>query len=178
MQQHDEALKRDLLDLLPRLRRFAYSLTGQRSDGDDLLQTTVERLLSRGVPQDGDLQRWSFRVCKNIFIDEIRARKVRLEAVADGRIEVSYQVDGERMVMNRLTMARVAGAMQALPDDQRIVLSLVAIDGQSYAEAAETTGVPIGTVMSRVARARKALASLLDADTTDSASGRPGAQDA
>ncbi len=147
-----------LISILPRLRRFAISLTGDRADGDDLLQKVVERLLARQVPDDVDLLKWSFRVCRNIWIDEIRSRAVRTHVAVD---DVSHQLrgdDGEASAMARLTLRDVQKAMEALPDDQRLALVLVAIEGLSYAQTAETLDVPIGTIMSRVARARKSLA--------------------
>ena len=72
-----DALRRELLALLPRLRRYAYALTGVRHDADDLLQATLERLLVKGVPEAVEVDKWSFRVCRNMWIDEIRARRVR-----------------------------------------------------------------------------------------------------
>ncbi|MEZ5894079.1 MAG: sigma-70 family RNA polymerase sigma factor [Parvularculaceae bacterium] len=157
MPMEADALRQEILELLPRLRRYAYALTGARADADDLLQATVERLLQRGAPADADIQRWAFRICKNIWIDEIRARAVRTTAASTGKAGGETQVDGERVVMNRIAVAEVNEAMAALPDEQRAAISLVALEGMSYAEAAEVLGTPIGTIMSRIARARKAL---------------------
>lgn len=148
----------ELISILPRLRRFAISLTGDRADGDDLLQKVVERLLSRDTPDGANLLKWSFRVCRNVWIDEVRSRKVRSHVAVE---DVSHQLrgeDGEASVMARLTLRDVKEAMEALPDDQRLALLLVAVEGFSYAEAAETLDIPIGTVLSRVSRARRTLA--------------------
>lgn len=158
-----DALRQDIVEALPRLRRFAYSLTGARHDADDLLQATVERLLERGVPKDASVPKWAFRVCRNIWIDEMRSRRVRRNAAASGKVGGESEVDGERIVMDRVTFAQVNKAMAALPDEQRAALSLVALEGLSYAEAAETLGAPIGTIMSRIARARRALSDALNA---------------
>lgn len=143
--------------MLPRLRRFALSLTWNPADADDLLQSTVERLLARGLPSDAELMPWSIRVCRNIWIDEIRASKVRRRAgeeLAHGQDDV---VSGESDTLNELTLREVQGALSELPEEQRAVLELVAVEGHSYREAAEMLETPIGTVMSRLARGRAAL---------------------
>jgi RNA polymerase sigma factor (sigma-70 family) len=167
MSMNRDALRREIVELLPRLRRYAYALTGARADADDLLQATVERVLTRGAPEDVALIKWSFRVCKNIWIDEIRARRVRVSAAASGKITDEGKVDGERVIMGKLAFVEVNIAMSKLPDDQRAVLSLVALDGCSYKQAAEILQTPIGTVMSRLARARRAIAVLLDEPTSN-----------
>lgn len=151
---HDE-----LVSILPRVRRFAVNLTGNRPDADDLLQIVVERLLDRPIPQDADLLKWSFRICRNAWIDEIRARQVRQHAAEDTVLQPVHE-HGEKTAMTRLTLQDVDMAMRDLPDNQRVAISLVAVEGFSYADAAEVLGVPVGTIMSRVSRARKALAAI------------------
>ncbi|OGT59334.1 MAG: RNA polymerase subunit sigma-70 [Gammaproteobacteria bacterium RIFCSPHIGHO2_12_FULL_63_22] len=163
---------RDELTLaLPDIRRFAYALTGARADADDLLQATVERILEKGAPADADMRKWSYRVAKNIWIDEIRSRRVRTRAVSEGKVEINDRLDGERVVLGAISLAEVNRAMERLPDDQRAALSLVAVEGLSYADAAQALDVPIGTVMSRIARARAALADLFAAPKTPLAEG-------
>lgn len=153
-------MKEELLSLMPALRRFAYSLTGSKQDADDLLQNTLERLLSRPAPAEVELVKWAFRVCRNLWIDDYRARKVRqsepLDEVAD-----ETSVDSEKMICNQITLRQVNIALDKLPDDQRSVLALIAVQGMSYKEVAETLSIPMGTVMSRLARARIALSQLL-----------------
>lgn len=146
----------ELTQLMPMIRRFAYSLTGSRHDADDLLQNTIERILSRGVPDDVELAKWAFRVCRNIWIDEYRARKIRNNAARLPELE-EPTVDGEHMVYQQITLNEVNSAMEKLPDDQRSILALIAVQGMSYKEVAETLSIPMGTVMSRLARARVAL---------------------
>lgn len=148
-----------MLEVLPRLRRFASSLTGNLHDADDLMQSTVERVLERGVPGDADVLRWMFKVCKNLWIDELRAHGVRRRAVVQ-RPELTEEptISGEAAVIGELTLRDVDRAMASLPSEQRAVLSLVAVEGLTYREAAEVLEIPIGTVMSRLARARAALA--------------------
>ena len=167
-----DALRQGIVELLPRLRRFAYSLTGTRADADDLLQATVERLLERRAPEDVDLARWSFRVCRNIWIDEIRSRKVRVNAAASGKIGGDETVDGVKTAMDKMAFSEVNQAMDRLPDEQRAALALVALEGYSYAEAAEALDAPIGTIMSRIARARAALVEALKPETIHAAAKR------
>ncbi|MEM9304568.1 MAG: RNA polymerase sigma factor [Pseudomonadota bacterium] len=151
-----------IVALLPRLRRFAYSLTGSVADADDLLQATVERLLTRRIPRNADVSRWSFTLCRNLWIDELRSRSIRRsEPEADVDI-LQDGIDPDREIVNRITISEVRGALDELPEGQRLALSLVTVEGYSYAEAAEILDVPIGTIMSRIARARRNLAEKLE----------------
>jgi RNA polymerase sigma-70 factor (ECF subfamily) len=150
-------LQAEMLDSLPRLRRFAHSLAGNSADADDLLQSTVERVLDRGVPTDVDVLRWMFKVCRNLHIDEIRAREVRRKAAMRPELVEEPTVSGEAVVMGALSLREVERAMAGLSEEQRAVLALVAVEGLTYKEAAEVLGAPIGTIMSRLARARAAL---------------------
>ncbi len=149
-----------LLAELGGLRRFCYSLTGNAADADDLLQVTVERLLDKGMPEDAHPAKWAYRVCKNAWIDELRARDVRQrypqQAVEAGESAPS----AEHLANSEREIAAVSEMLEQLPKDQRIALTLVAVEGKSYAEAAEILEVPMGTIMSRIARARKQLVQL------------------
>ncbi len=153
-----ERITNALLEALPRVRRFACSLTGNRADADDLLQSTVERVLERGVPDDVDVLKWTFRVCRNLWIDEMRSRRVRREAATKPEVRGEETVSGEAVVLGKLRVREVEEAMESLPEEQRALISLVAIEGLAYREAAEVLEIPIGTVMSRLARARATLA--------------------
>lgn len=152
-----DALRLQLAELLPRLRRYAYALTGTPHDADDLLQSTIERVLSRGVAESVEVDKWTFRVCRNIWIDEIRARKVRSSVPLEesGALEQSF--DGESAMINKLTLIEFRDALRELPEEQRAALSLVVLEGLSYAQAAQVLETPIGTIMSRISRARAAL---------------------
>lgn len=154
-------LNAQIASILPPLRRFAYSLTTAMADADDLVQQTVERILTRPIPEDVELLKWAFRVCRNLWIDEYRARKVRANAVFDTELQEAQQFDGTHDLEQHLELNAVGAAMRTLPEDQHTILTLVAVQGMSYREVAETLEIPIGTVMSRVARARVALASQL-----------------
>ena len=162
-----DELRQKVLHILPDIRRFAISLAGNRFDGDDLLQATVERVLSKGVPENADLKYWMFRVARNKWIDEIRSKKVRLDAASKEIVTMKEPVDSESQMIDRITLASIIQKIQNLPEDQRIVLTLVAIEGYSYRAVSELLEIPIGTVMSRVSRARKALADGLDTIQTD-----------
>ena len=117
----------------------------------------MERILEKGMPDDASAVKWAYRVCKNAWIDEVRSREVRhrYPQVADEQTE--NEPSAERTAGGEREIDAVSSALQALPEDQRLALLLVAVDGKTYAEAAEILEVPVGTIMSRIARARKNL---------------------
>lgn len=163
----EHSKREELLAALPRLRRFARSLTGSRHDGDDLMQTTVERVLEKGAPADVELLRWMFKVCRNLWIDDRRSLQVRQRVHRTPELSEEPVVSGEAVALGELRLREVENAMERLPDEQRDVLALVAVEGLSYREAAEILDTPIGTVMSRLARARAALAAQLEPQPTE-----------
>lgn len=152
-------LRQDIIAILPRLRRFCMAMAKGQDAGDDLCQATIERALSREeqfVPGTR-LDSWMYRIAQNIYIDQTRRVKTRgVESDIDDAISLSGD-DGVQIVEGRSDLARAQAAMAALPDDQRILLALVVLDGKSYREASEMLEIPMGTVMSRIARARKAI---------------------
>lgn len=149
----------DLLQLLPRLTRFARALTRNRADADDLVQDTVEKALKAAARfQPGTrLDSWLFRIARNAWIDEARSRRVRAAVASDADPAEAPAAEGEDAMQARLALGAVGRAMEELPDEQREVAALILVDGASYREAAEILGVPQGTVTSRLARARAAL---------------------
>jgi len=153
-----------LVAVLPRLRRFARGLTGSMTEADDLVQAACERALSRAHQfQEGTrFDSWMFRIVQTIWIDQLRAREVRKEDgdVAEERLGSDAPVRG---VEARLALSEIRNAVDHLPPDQRATLMLVTVEGLSYKEAAAVVGVPVGTIMSRLARARIALQQQLDA---------------
>jgi RNA polymerase sigma-70 factor, ECF subfamily len=156
----DKAVRDQMIALLPRLRRFCTAITRSAELGDDLTQATIERALSR-IDQWSDgtkLDSWMFRIAQNINIDQARSRKTRGISVDIDVLDTVTGDDGREIVEARDGLARVQAAMAKLPEDQRALLALVAIDGQSYKEAADILDIPIGTVMSRISRARATLA--------------------
>ncbi|HEY7550392.1 MAG TPA: RNA polymerase sigma factor [Hyphomicrobiaceae bacterium] len=152
-----------MVAVLPRLRRFAYALTGNTEQGDDLVQDACLRALSRiDLWQPGTrLDSWMYRIAQNIWLDRLRANKVRGEVVDIEAMEGMTGSDGRVVAESELTMQAVAAAMGQLPAEQRSMVALVCIEGASYKEAAEIAGVPLGTVMSRLARARRTLHAIL-----------------
>ncbi|MGF1660255.1 MAG: RNA polymerase sigma factor [Rubrimonas sp.] len=158
-------VKAELVVLIPRLRRFAWALTGSRDEGDDLVQAAcVKALGALDQYQPGTrLDAWMFRILRTGWIDRARFRARRpsvsdpetLEALSDGGV-------GAQAAMARLTLERVRARMAELPEEQREALALVAVEGLSYKDAAEVLGVPVGTVMSRLSRARARLSALME----------------
>lgn len=150
----------DIAALLPRLRRFACSLCGNRSDADDLVQAACEKALTRlhqfqpGTRFDS----WMLRIVQTSFIDGLRARR-RAGPQADPARLVRLSDDGvaARRGDARLLLSAVRRAVADLPAEQRAVLALVAIEGYSYKEVATILEAPVGTVMSRLSRARARL---------------------
>lgn len=152
-----------LVAVLPRLRRFARGLTGSAADADDLVQAACERALVRAHQfQEGTrFDSWMFRIVQTIWIDQIRARDVRKEE-PEAEAERLGSDEPMRRVEARLALGEVRRALQELPAEQRAALLLVTVDGLSYKEAAAVADVPVGTIMSRLARARVALQATLD----------------
>jgi RNA polymerase sigma-70 factor (ECF subfamily) len=158
-----ESVRKDVVALLPRLRRFALSLTGNHSDADDLVQDAVERAL-RNLHrwQEGTrLDSWMFRMTQNLWIDTVRARKLRVAAPLEGEEAEKAAVDGARAMDARLVFTSTCAALEKLPEEQRVAVGLVCVDGMSYRDAANALGVPVGTLTSRLFRARAALAEAL-----------------
>ncbi|WP_293368718.1 RNA polymerase sigma factor [Nevskia sp.] len=147
----------ELIALLPRLRRFGLATCRDSSEADDLVQAAVEKALrSREQWQIGTrLDSWMFRIMQNLWIDQQRSRKLR--AVIDDPEQLEQlpeETDWNRVIEAQMTLDRVLAVMRTLPDAMRAVLALVTIDGLSYQDAAQVLDVPIGTVMSRLSRAR------------------------
>jgi RNA polymerase sigma-70 factor (ECF subfamily) len=159
-----KTFEQQVLDLLPRLRRFAIGLAGSASDGDDLCQMTIERALTRRQQwQEGTrLDSWMYRIMRNIFIDERRAGARRGQTFVDEEAGLSIGADGAQEASVELTM--VDRAMSKLPDDQREAVLLVMVEGYSYKEAADIAGCPVGTLNSRLVRGRDALVTMLEED--------------
>jgi RNA polymerase sigma-70 factor (ECF subfamily) len=153
-----------LIAVLPRMRRFARGLTGSAADADDLVQAACERALNRTHQfQEGTrFDSWMFRITQTIWIDHLRSRIVRKEAHEDEAMHMGTD-EPVRRVEARLALREVSAALAELPPEQRTALLLVTVDGMSYQEAADVAEVPVGTIMSRLARARLALQAKLEA---------------
>ncbi|WP_313706730.1 RNA polymerase sigma factor [Massilia sp.] len=157
-------LATDLAALLPRLRRFARSITFHREDADDLVQVAMERALGRSeqFTEGTRLDSWMFRIVKNAWIDEVRSRVRRDQVFAPE--EEGEQVGDDSAEAHHQRLA-VQKAMSLLSEEHRLVVGLVLVDGMSYKDAAEALEIPIGTLTSRLARAREALQKLLSDET-------------
>ncbi|MGC3983150.1 MAG: sigma-70 family RNA polymerase sigma factor [Steroidobacteraceae bacterium] len=159
MSEAFERLRIELIELLPRLRRFARNLTHHPDDADDVVQIALERALARHEQWDTDarLDSWMFGIIRNAWIDEVRSRQRRgphLD-VTEMHDITDQQADTQSVALS------VQTAMNRLPEEQRTAISLVLVEGLSYKEAAQVMAVPIGTLTSRLARGRETLQSLL-----------------
>ncbi|MEP7244961.1 MAG: sigma-70 family RNA polymerase sigma factor [Gammaproteobacteria bacterium] len=160
MSQSEEPVRDQLVALLPRLRRFARTLARNPHDADDLVQLAVERALLR-LDQwrpGSRLDSWMFGILKNAWIDEVRSRQ------RHGRV-LAPEEAGEH-VADAASESAILGlsleaALAQLPEDQRVAVALVLVEGLAYKEAAAVLEVPIGTVTSRLARGREALEAML-----------------
>ncbi len=147
--------------LLPRLRRFARVITRNVHDADDLVQVALEKALARAAQwrPESRLDSWVFGIMKNAWIDEIRSRRRRDRVHAPE--EAGFAVGDSSAEMRDIALSMQA-AMARLPEDQRLAVALVLVEGLSYKEASEALDIPIGTLTSRLARGREALQAMLD----------------
>lgn len=155
--------ERGLQDCLPRLRRFAHSLSRNTSDADDLTQMTAERALSaRDQWAPGTrLDSWLYRIMRNLWIDTARARgrKALHEAPPEAGATVGF--DPVPAIEATIDLGKAMAALERLPAEQREIVALILIEGLGYREAAEILDLPIGTVSSRLVRGRTALLAML-----------------
>ncbi|MCG8291733.1 MULTISPECIES: sigma-70 family RNA polymerase sigma factor [Pseudomonas] len=154
-------------ELLQRLRRFALWLTREPGSADDLVQATVERALSRGSQQRAvdSLRPWLFTILYRLFLDGKRRERLHARWLAwfgRGQADEPLGADTESIVLAQADLQTFA----RLSAEQRALLLLVSVEGLSYKEAAEALGIPIGTVMSRLSRARAALRELTEGKPT------------
>jgi len=145
-----------LIALLPRLRRSARVRTGNPDEADDLVQATCERAWrSRDQWQPGtQFENWVFTIMHNLRLDQLRAASARGIDAGDEPLEQIAGESFQRRVEAQDLLAKVGAVLMGMPEAMREVLSLVTVEGLSYQQAAEVLGVPVGTVMSRLARAR------------------------
>ena len=152
----DQLIRGELEALLPRLRRFAYGLTGSLDEGDDLVQATYERAL-RNLDKwrpGTRLDSWMFRIAQNLRYNEMRNLRTRSRHLRPLVTDDHAACDGARAMESKLTLEAVRRFVGRLPEDQRSVLLLVCMEGLSYKEVSQMLDLPIGTVTSRLARAR------------------------
>jgi RNA polymerase sigma-70 factor, ECF subfamily len=152
-----------IIALLPNLRRYGISLCRSADIAEDLVQTTVVRAFAARAQWDPAtrIDGWLFRILRNAWIDMVRRNKTQGVSVDIDDMPEAAQIDGRNVTEARLMLGSVQEAMEKLPADQREVMVLICVEEMSYAEAASLIGVPIGTVMSRLSRARLGISRML-----------------
>lgn len=151
---------RAILAELPRLRRYARAMLGDRAAADDLVQDTLERAWSR-ISQwrpGSDLRAWLFGIMHNLRVDQLRRGSLATTSLDDDAADVPLRPTQT----DRLEVMDLESALRQLPDEQREILLLVALEEMSYADIALLLGIPIGTVMSRLSRGRERLRVVMD----------------
>ena len=151
--------------LIPALRRYARALLHNPTDADDLVQDCLERAISRWHQRrtDGDVRTWLYAILHNLAVSQMRQRARRgsympVDDAPEATLAVAPSQD------DGLLQRDLTAALDALPEEQRSVLLLVSVEGLSYAETAQVLAIPIGTVMSRLARARDRMIHLMDGE--------------
>lgn len=149
-----------ILTELPRLRRYARALVGDRAAADDLVQDTLERAWSRFAQwrQGSDLRAWLFSIMHNLRVDQLRRPGLNASPMDDEELMLPTRATQS----DRLEVVDLEMALARLPEEQRAVLLLVTLEEMSYEEVATALGIPIGTVMSRLARGRERLRLILE----------------
>ena len=148
-----------ILEHIPRLRRYARALLGDRYAADDLVQDTLERAWNKfHLWRPGsDLRAWLFTIMHNVFVNQVRSKRSEIEKTMEELPVVAVRATQS----DSLEIADVERALRALPDEQREVLILVAIEEMTYDEVSRALAIPIGTVMSRLSRARERMRRLI-----------------
>jgi RNA polymerase sigma-70 factor, ECF subfamily len=152
-----DQVRKSLIGLLPRLRRFARTITRHHEDADDLVESAVERALQRHEewPPESRFQVWMFGIVRSVWVDQVRVPRSRHRSLAPDAASESSLDDSDTDAL------AIHDALLHLPEEQRMTVALVLIEHLSYAEAADALDVSIGTVTSRLARGREALLALL-----------------
>ena len=154
-------VRMQIAELLPRLRRFGRALARTREDADDLVQAAIEKALTRTDQwtPGTSLASWMFRIMQTTWIDEVRARQRRGETFVP---EEEAEGVGVSTTDAQIDALAVRKAVAQLSDDHRAVVALVLVEGLSYQEAAQVLEIPVGTLTSRLARARESLQDMLE----------------
>ena len=151
-----------ILAEIPRLRRYARAMLGDRAAADDLVQDTLERAWSR-LQQwraGSDMRAWLFGIMHNLRIDQLRRPKLSTRSID----EDDFEPPARATQTDQLELRDIESALNLLPDEQREILLLVALEEMSYAEIASTLDIPVGTVMSRLSRGRDRLRSIMNGE--------------
>jgi RNA polymerase sigma-70 factor (ECF subfamily) len=152
-----------IIDEIPHLRRYARALLHDRDGADDLVQDSLERALSRieNWTSGDSPRRWLFTIMHHLFVDQLRRVKRHGQAVT-AMPETIDRIATPPPQLDRLASVDVLSALQKIGPERRAALVLVAVEGLSYADAANALGIPAGTLVSRIARGREELRSMLD----------------
>ena len=148
-----------ILEHVPRLRRYARALLGDRYAADDLVQDTLERAWNKfHLWRPGsDMRAWLFAIMHNVFVNQVRSKRSEMEKTMEELPVVAVRATQS----DSLEIADVERALRALPDEQLEVLLLVALEEMTYDEVSKALAIPIGTVMSRLSRARERMRRLI-----------------
>ncbi|MCP5151134.1 MAG: sigma-70 family RNA polymerase sigma factor [Ectothiorhodospiraceae bacterium] len=151
-----------IVEQIPRLRRYARALTGDQSRADDLVQDCLERALGRTrLWKPGtNIRAWLFTIMHNLFVNDLRRNKGGLRSLDDATLAQQESADGDGLAA--MELRDIDRALAQLTPEHREVLLLVAVEQLTYQEAADALGIPVGTVMSRLARGRARLAEVLE----------------
>lgn len=164
---HNQISTAALSSCLPALHRFALQLTRNEDRANDLVQDCVERALRKSHLFDGaNLRSWLFTICRRVFLNQIRSAKARGVSVEldDAPQAKLSTVESQEQIMH---YNDVVDAFERLPAKDKVILSLVVIEGLKYEEAAAALGVPVGTVRSRLSRARNRLQEMVEGAVTE-----------
>lgn len=167
MTEPDLQVRKGLIALLPRLRLFALVLTGHQADADDLTQAGIQRALEKAHQYNSahKLETWIYKIMQNMWIDQKRKSARRGPHVDIDKAAGTVGEDGRKTLEVNDMVRHVRAAIETLPEDQRAVVGLVLVDGQSYKDAAEILGTPVGTIMSRLSRARQKILQTVGEDS-------------
>lgn len=159
-------IRRDLVSLLPKMRRFAMTLARNAGDADDLVQETCERAIAKSHLWNGEgrLESWIYTMTRNLWVDEVRKRKVRVGAGAVDAAEQN-ELTVDAAAEKSVYIHQINKLIMSMPEGLSSVFVLVNVEGYSYKEAADILGIPVGTVMSRLSAARLRLAAMVSNDT-------------
>ena len=151
---------RDFIQHIPRLRRYARALTADRARADDLVQDTLERALVKFHlwQPESDLRAWLFTIMHNVYVNQVRSSLSGMTMALDDETVMPFL---RATQSDRLEVRDLQQALLRVPEEQREVLLLVGVEQMTYEEAAGVLGIPIGTVMSRLSRARERLRAVL-----------------
>ena len=163
----------EMIGCLPRLRRFALALSGDHEGADDLVQEACLRALSRVEQfQEGTrLDSWMFRIVQNIWLDKMRSKQARGQHVNLDDAPMLVDTAGQDRIEHHVEIQEVSRALGKLPPELQMLLLLVCVDGCSYREISDMLSMPIGTVMSRLARARRLLYETMNSAAGEAAQG-------